>query len=408
MKYLVILGDGMADNPVSVLGGKTPLMVADKPYIDKVARMGCSGLLRTIPDGMPVGSAVANLEILGFDSRQYYPGRGVLESYNMGIPLGGQDLVLRLNLVSIENNKMNSHNAGCITTEEAAILIEFLNRELSCNGWCIYTGISYKHILKIENGSKNISCFSPHDYIGADFDSILPRAISEDGIITESLLRDLICKSQKLLENHPINKMRVDQGLLAANCVWPWSPGRVSNIPSFYDLHGVKGAVISAVDLINGIGLASGMEVIKVEGATGFSDTNYEGKARAAISSLKHNDFVFIHIEASDEASHDGDLDLKIRTVEYLDKRIVKTILEEIDRSNLDIAVAILPDHPTSVEMKVHTKDPVPFTIFHPKCIPDKVKCYDEKSVESGSYGLLEGGGFMRALLALDKDEVSF
>lgn len=399
MKYLIILGDGMADRPISSLQGKTPLMVANKPYIDKIATMGKSGKFKTIPDDMPTGSAVANLEVLGFDFHKYYEGRGVLEAANMGIELDDDELAMRLNLIALDGDRIKSHSAGHITNDEATILIEVLRTQFKNKMWEVYQGLSYKHLLKIKGGCKKMACFPPHDYPGVPIGEILPKSVDQEAKETETLLRDLIFNSQKILANHPINQKRKAAGKLAANCVWPWSPGNKPVMPSFKELYGLQGAVISAVDLINGIGVYAGMQIVKVDGATGYHDTNYEGKAQAAINALRENDFIYLHIEASDEAGHDGDLDLKIKTIEYLDSRVVKHILTAIERQGLDVTVAILPDHATPVELRTHTRESIPFTIWHPGGQRDQVKSYDEQSAEKGCLGTIAGNEFMKLLL---------
>ncbi|MGL1891301.1 MAG: cofactor-independent phosphoglycerate mutase [Spirochaetaceae bacterium] len=400
MKYVIVLGDGMADRPVKKLNGKTPLMVADKPYIDSIAKAGISGKLKTIPDDMPKGSAVANLGVLGYDSHEFFQGRGVLEAANMGIELDEDDLALRLNFISVEDEKIKSHSAGHITTEEAAELVEALNNSPEFKGVKVYPGISYKHLLVIKGGSSKIECFPPHDYPGIDYKTLLAKPIDEEGKDTAELINKLILKSHEILKNHPINLKRVEAGKDSANLIWPWSPGNKPLMPTFKELYGLNGSIISGVDLINGIGVYAGMDIIKVEGATGLYDTNYEGKAKAAIEALKTHDFLYLHIEATDEAGHDGDTDLKVKCIEYLDHRIVKYLLEHKDEIGDELTIAVTPDHPTPVELRTHTREAVPFIIMKPGQEPDDVEIYTEDAADRGAFGTIEGPEFIKLLIS--------
>ncbi len=399
MKYLIILGDGMADRPIKKLDNKTPLMVAGKPSIDYIAKKGQNGLLKTIPDDMPTGSAVANLSVMGFDPKKYFSGRGTLEAANMGVKLEENDLAMRCNFLTIQDDKIKNHSAGHIPTEEAKGLIDALNQQLGTKNVKFYSGISYKHLLVIKNGNENVECFPPHDYPNTNYNEVLVKS-HDGGEETKDLLNDLIIKSHKVLKSHPINKKRVEEGKDPANSIWPWSPGKKPQMPSFKELYGLNGAVISAVDLINGIGVYAGMDIIKVEGATGLYDTNYEGKATAAIEALKNHDFLYLHIEATDEAGHDGDIDLKIKCIEYLDMRVVKYILENKDKIGDELTIAVLPDHPTPAEMRIHTRESVPFIIYKPEGKIDKVYKYDEESAKNGSYHTLNGIEFMKEFLS--------
>ncbi len=400
MKYLIILGDGMADRPIAKLGDKTPLMVANKPNIDNLAEIGQNGFLNTIPDDMPTGSAVANLSVMGYDPKKYFSGRGVLEAANMGVKLEANDLAFRCNLLTLDNDAIKNHSAGHISTEEAKILIETLNEKLGTDKIRFYPGISFKHLLVIKNGSEKIECFPPHDYPNTDFNEILAKPIDNAGKETSRLINELIVKSQDILKDHPVNKKREEEGKDPANSIWPWSPGKKPLMPSFKELYGLNGAVISAVDLINGIGVYAGMEIINVEGATGLYDTNYEGKAEAAIETLKDHDFLYLHIEATDEAGHEGNIDLKIKCIEYLDNRVVKYILENKDKIGDEVTIAVLPDHPTPAEMRIHTREAVPFIIYSPDSEPDQVKKYDEESAKKGVYKTLNGIEFMKEFLS--------
>jgi 2,3-bisphosphoglycerate-independent phosphoglycerate mutase len=399
MKYLIILGDGMADYPIAKLGNKTPLMVADKPSIDYIAKQGRCGRLVTIPDDMPAGSEVANMSVLGYDPAKYVRGRGVLEAASMGVALESTDIAMRCNLICIENGNIKNHSAGHISTEEASRIIATLNEKFSNENLKFYPGVSYRHLLVLKTGSDKLTFFPPHDYPGKPFANLMIKPNDDDAVATADLLNGLILKSQKILKEHPVNIAREKAGKDPANSVWFWSAGRKPSMPTLKELYGLSGAVISAVDLIQGIGVYAGMDVIKVEGATGLYNTNYEGKAKAAIEALKTHDFVYLHVEATDEAGHEGDVELKIKTIEYLDKRVVKYILENTGKLAEPLTIAILPDHPTPCEVRTHTRDAVPFAIFRPGKKPDEVKTFDEASVEKGGYGILKGDGFMRALL---------
>jgi 2,3-bisphosphoglycerate-independent phosphoglycerate mutase len=401
MKYLIILGDGMSDEPLAEYGGRTPLQMAEKPHINWLAKNGQTGRLKTVPDSMNPGSEIANMSVLGFDVEKVYEGRGVLEAASMGVELGPDDLALRCNLLTVEDGILQNHSAGHISNEEAAVLIHFLNEKLSDEKVTFYPGVSYRHLLVIKNGDKSLECTPPHDVPGVPFKDVLVSARSTLAIATAHQLNELILKSQELLHDHPVNIKRAENGKPRANSIWPWSPGYRPQMPTLKELFGVeKSAVISAVDLVQGIGVYAGMEVIKVEGATGLYNTNYEGKAYAAVEALKSNDLVYLHIEASDEAGHEGDVELKTRTIEYLDRRVVKYILEETQKLDEPVAIAILPDHPTPCALKTHTREPVPFVIYKPGMAPDEVEVYDEFSVGKGSYGLLNGDEFIRKFLS--------
>ncbi|MDB4582068.1 cofactor-independent phosphoglycerate mutase [Draconibacterium sp.] len=400
MKHIIILGDGMSDEPLADYGGKTPLQMANTPHIDWLAKNGRSGLLKTVPETMHPGSEIANMAVLGYDVEKVFEGRGVLEAASMGVNLEPGDLGLRCNLITIEDEKIKNHSAGHISTQEAAGLINFLEDVLGCDTVKFYPGVSYRHLLVLKGGVKDFQCTPPHDVTGILFKTVLPRSRSTHAQRTADLVNYLIAKSQQLLENHPININRRATGKDPANSIWPWSPGYKPAMPTLKEMFGInKAAVISAVDLIHGIGVYAGMEVIHVEGATGLFDTNYEGKAKAAVDALKENDFVYLHIEASDEAGHEGDVELKTKTIEYLDQRVVKYILEETKKMDEPVAIAILPDHPTPCALKTHTREAVPFTIYKPGNKPDKVKVYDEFNVKKGEFGILKGDEFIRIFL---------
>ena len=400
MKYIIILGDGMSDEPLANFGGKTPLQMAHKPHIDWLAKHGKAGRLITVPESMHPGSEIANLAVLGYNVESVFEGRGVLEAASMGVELLPGDLGMRCNIVCVENEKIKNHSAGHISTEEASELIDFLNKKLGTETVQFYPGVSYRHLLVIKNGKKEMKCTPPHDVPGTPFRTVMIQPKLEEAKTTVDLLNDLILKSQEILQNHPVNLKRKSEGKDPGNSIWPWSPGYKPQMPTLYEMFGVRNsAVISAVDLIQGIGVYAGMKVIHVEGATGLYNTNYEGKAKAAVEALKENDLVYLHIEASDEAGHEGDVELKTKTIEYLDERVVKYILEEIKKIDEPVSVAVLPDHPTPCALKTHTRKPVPVIIYNPENQPDYVEIYDEFSVENGLLGLLKGDEFIKTFL---------
>ena len=400
MKYIIILGDGMADEPIASLHNKTCLQAANKPSIDKVAAMGRCGMLDTIPEGFAPGSEIANLSVLGYDVPKVFEGRGSLEAASMGVAIDEGEMAMRCNLICIADGKIKNHSAGHISNEEAEELILFLQKELGNEQINFFPGVSYRHLLKLKGGRKELKCTPPHDVTGTPFAEVMIQAETEEAKVSADLLNDLILRSQKLLEHHPVNLKRAAAGKDKANSIWPWSPGYKPEMKTLMELYGLKsGSVISAVDLIRGIGVYAGLKVIEVEGITGLYNTNYEGKAQAAIEALRTNDFVYLHIEASDEAGHEGDVDLKIKTIEYLDYRVVQPILEEVASWDEPVTIAILPDHPTPCAIKTHTNKPVPFVIYRTNEAGDAVQQYDEFACEKGSYGLLRGMEFMQTLI---------
>lgn len=400
MKHIVILGDGMADEPIEALGGLTPIQAAETPYMDKLAALGKNGLLQTVPEGFHPGSEVANMAVLGYDMPKVYEGRGVLEAASIGVELQPGDLAMRCNLICVEGDILKNHSSGHISTEEADKLIKFLNKELGNERIIFYTGVSYRHLLVIKGGDKRLDCTPPHDVPLHPFLPLLVKPEVAEAKETAELLNNLIIKSQEILQNHPVNQRRISIGKDPANSIWPWSPGYRPAMETMQQMYGFKkGAVISAVDLIRGIGVYAGLEVITVEGATGLYDTNYEGKAEAALEALKTNDFVYLHIEASDEAGHEGDVNLKIKTIENLDKRTIKIIYEAVKTWNEPVAIAVLPDHPTPCAIRTHTSDPIPFIIYKPGQTPDSVQRYDEFAAKEGSYGVLKEDEFIREFL---------
>lgn len=414
MKHIIILGDGMADHPVERLGGKTLLQYAHTPYMDMLAKNGRTGRLITIPKGFQPGSEVANTTILGYDLNKVYEGRGPLEAASIGYDMAPDDMAMRCNIITLADGRIKNHHGGHLTTEESDVLIKYLDEKLGNKDIKFITGIQYRHLLIIKNGNKHIVCAPPHDHPEEEWRPLLvkPEPGWEDrrdgnrmtASQTAGLINGLILKSQELLEQHPFNKARAEQSKDMANSIWPWSGGyrpRMNTLQQMYPQI-KEGDVISAVDLIRGIGKYAGLNRVMVEGMTGLADTNYENKAQAAIDMLRKHDFVYLHIEASDEAGHDGDLALKLKTIENLDSRIVRPIYEEVSTwKDNPVCIAILPDHPTPVELRTHVDEPVPFIIWYPGITPDSVETYDEVSCVSGSYGMLRLEEFMNKFMEL-------
>ena len=390
----------MADEPISELGGKTPLQVANTPTFDWLAEHSRLGLLHTVPNGFHPGSEIAHLSLLGYNVADVFEGRGSLEAASMGIEIVPNEMAMRCNIICIENDIIKNHSAGHISTEEADELIKALQKELGSEDVNFYTGVSYRHLLKIKGGDKHFTCTPPHDVPGTPFMDVMPKADTPEAQPTVDKITELILRSQEILSKHPVNLKRIAEGKDPANSIWPWSPGYKPNMQTLADIFGIrKGAVISAVDLIRGIGVYCGLTPIIVEGATGLADTNYEGKAQAAIEALKDNDFVFVHVEATDEAGHEGDYSLKTKAVEYLDYRIAKPILEATQKMDEPVSIAVLPDHPTPCHLRTHTNHAVPFMIYRPGTAGDGIKHYDEFTAQNGSLGTLKEDEFMKEFL---------
>ena len=419
MKHIIILGDGMADLPVERLGGKTLLQYAHKPMMDQLAREGRCGRLITVPEGFPPGSEVANTAILGYDLNKVYEGRGPLEAASIGYEMADDDLAIRCNIITLADGKIITHNGGNLETKDGDVLIKYLNETLAkpvneregCERVKFITGIQYRHLLVIKGGSKHIVCAPPHDHPNEEWRPLLVKA--EDNAPTEAgrlsaqdtadLINELILKSQELLAKHPYNLSKAEKGERQANSIWPWSGGYRPSMETLMQQYPQikSGTVISAVDLIRGIGHYAGLKIVEVPGATGLADTNYEGKAQAAIEALEKDDFVFVHVEASDEAGHDGDLELKLKTIEYLDQRLIAPIYNKVSQWTEPVCIAVLPDHLTPVEQRIHVGQPVPFLIWYRGIDADEVQQYDEVSCVSGAYGLLKLDEFMHALMKI-------
>ena len=421
MKYIIILADGAADEPLATFGGKTPLQAASKPNMDRIAREGVNGRLVTVPEGFHPGSEIAHLGLLGYDVAKVFEGRGSLEAASMQVPIEDGEVAMRCNIICLDGDNIKNHSAGNISNAEASVLIEYLNDRLkdfrSSTGFKaeairFFDGVSYRHLLKIKGGNKFVHCTPPHDRLGQPWRPELPYAEKPEAEATAQLLRELILWSQEQLSGHPVNLKRMAEGKDPANSIWPWSLGYRPQMQTLHELFPNRirtGAVISAVDLIFGIGVYCGLKKVEVPGATGLWDTNYEGKTEAALRELRDKDFVFLHVEATDEAGHDGDAELKKRCVEMLDKRCIGPILDEVQHWDEAVRVAILPDHPTPIKYRTHTMTPVPFAIWqnHPSAtpgdaatlVPDGVQTFDEAACFDGACGLLERDGFIRFLL---------
>ena len=403
MKHIIILGDGMADWPSASLGNRTLLQVSYTPNMDKLARMGRTGLLITVADGFHPGSEVANMSVMGYNLPKVYEGRGPLEAASIGVELQPRDMAMRCNIVCIEDEILKNHSAGHITTEEADVLVKYLQEHLGNERVHFYTGVQYRHLLVIKGGDKHLDCTPPHDVPLHPFRPLMVKAEIPEAQATADLLNDLILKSQDLLKCHPLNLKRMAEGKDSANSIWPWSPGYRPQMESLSVMYPSikKGSVISAVDLINGIGVYAGLRRISVEGATGLYDTNYENKVSAALEALKTDDLVYLHIEASDEAGHEGNFDLKRLTIEDLDKRVVGPIYEVVKDWDEPVAIAVLPDHPTPCELRTHTAEPVPFLIYYPGIESDGVQTFDEMACKEGIYGVMKENEFMNEFIKI-------
>ncbi len=379
MKYVVLVADGAADYPMAELGGRTPLEAARTPNMDYIAKHGRLGRVRTIPPKMSPASDVANLSILGYDPKKYYSGRGPLEAANLGVEMDEDDVAFRCNLITASNDTLIDYSAGHISSKEAKELIEFVNRKLGSNKIIFYHGISYRHLMLVKRGSEQhlqlLKCVPPHDISGKSITKHLPKGDNAELIVK------LMMDSRQLLSAHEVNQVRVDLKENPGNMIWLWGQGKKPNMPKFRDKFGLTGSVISAVDLIKGLGRLSGLNVINVVGATGYYDTDYKAKARAAVKSLADNDFVFVHVEAPDEAGHNGDLREKITAIERFDQLVVGTILEHFKKKT-GFRILILPDHATPVSLKTHTAEMVPFGIFGKNIVSRGFLNYSEKEAE--------------------------
>lgn len=404
MKYAIFLIDGMADDPLPELGGKTPLEAARTPVLDELARQAQFGTFVTLPDAYPTSSDVANMSVLGWDLAKSYTGRGAIESYGLGVPLDDQTVAFRMNIITTKGDLLEDYSAGHIGEAEAAEIVEFLAAKLGTAEVEIRKGVSYRHILYLHGKrfSPAVDYDKPDSSHGLEWAKILPRARVPEAEPTAALLRDLMMKSRELLADHPVNRARTARGDNPANMIWPWSGGRKPDMPSFVELYGKKGSIISAVDVILGLGLLGQMESLRPEGATGWIDTNYENKARAAVDMLRRNDFVYLHVEAVDECGHLGDLPKKLQGIEDCDSRLAKTFLEEYRKVHRDeLRVMVLPDHPVPVKLRKHTRTPVPFMVAGAGVANDPtIDRYGETNCTRGRYQKLAGRQLMDLLFA--------
>ena len=398
MKYIVLLGDGMSDEKLEQLGGRTPLQAAKTPNMDFMAKRGRIGLARTVPAGLPPGSDVANLSIFGYDPRTCYTGRSPLEAASMGIALGEDDVAFRINLVNLEARAntllMKDYSAGHISTEEGRELVAALQKELGNEEFQFYPGISYRHLLVWKNGLDGIIATPPHDITGQSILDYLPSGEGADKLI------NLMNSSQLVFHNHPQYRKRVEAGKIPANSIWLWGQGKAPRMETYAKKFGLSGAVISAVDLVRGIGVYAGLDVIKVEGATGYIDTNYKGKAEAALAALETSDYVYIHVEAPDEASHGGNLEHKLKAIEDFDSEVVGVVMEGVKRFG-EFRILCSPDHPTPLARMTHTSDPVPFILYQGEQQENPgVVGYDEDSAKASGLVVEEGFRLMELLVA--------
>lgn len=399
MKYVVVIGDGMADYPLEELDGRTPLQVADIPNMDKIALNGVSGLLQTIPSNMEPGSDVANMSIMGYNPEKYYTGRGPLEAGSIGAKMENGDVAFRCNLIYEEDGLLADFNANHISTEESSELIETLNQKLGDYGK-FYLGVSYRNLFVYnDQETADLKSTPPHDVVG---EPIAEHILKPESNQKAQIINGIMDESREILKDHPVNIKRVEEGKKPANMIWLWGHGVKPQMDPFKEKYGLKGATITGVDLIKGLGVYMGLTNVFVPGATGYYDTDYCGKAKYALKSMEDHDLVFIHVEAPDEAAHAGDLEEKIKAIERVDRRILGKLLDELPEYD-DYAVSILPDHPTPITLKTHVKDAVPYAMCSTRGASDDVKAYDEFNVQQGSQGLMDGYKFMDNFLKFSK-----
>ncbi len=400
MKYIVVLGDGMADYAIDEIGGKTPLESAKKPNMDEMAAKGEVGMVKTVADGMKPGSDVANLSVMGYDTTKYYTGRSPLEAASIGVPLKDNDITFRCNIVTLsdeenyEDKTMLDYSSGEISTEEAAELIKAVAAELDTDKIKFHSGISYRHLTVWEGGSLNVELTAPHDISDKKIKDYLPKGEGADIIL------DMMKKSEKILKNHPVNKARIANGKNPATSIWIWGEGSKPMLDTFESKFALKGSVISAVDLIKGIAVCADMQSIDVDGATGNYDTNFDGKARAALDTLLDgSDFVYIHMEAPDECGHHGDLEHKIYSIEMIDEKVIGFLRKELAERAIDYKMLVLPDHPTPVSIKTHTSDPVPYLIYDSTNEKNGAAGYSEKQAKATGIYIEKGCTLMNRFL---------
>ncbi len=397
MKYVLLVLDGAADRPIPELGDKTPLQTAKKPHLDELAKQGQSGLLKTCPDDVAPGSDTANLSLLGYDPKKYFSGRAPLEAANIGIDLKPNQVAFRCNLVTVKDEKMLDYSAGHISTGEAKLLIEMLEKRLSTKKIHFYPGVGYRHLMVWEGGPDQLKCMPPHDIMGRPIEDNLPQGTGKKFVC--QLMKD----SQLLLEGHEVNWRRRREKLNTANMIWLWGSGKKPTLPLLTEKYKITGSVISAVDLVKGIGIYAGLKVLNVPGATGYLDTNYAGKCEYALKALKKEDFVWIHVEAPDEAGHNGDAASKIKAIEDIDEKIVGPLVEGLKKLG-DYRIVACPDHPTPISTRTHNNDKVPFLIAGAGVQPDGVSAFDEQSALAGSLQFDQGWNMMDYFISLTKD----
>ena len=389
MKYAILIGDGMADYPVPELGGKTPLEAAHTPNMDRIARQGVGGLVRTIPQGKAPGSDVANLEILGYDSNRVLTGRAPLEAASMGIELAEHEVAFRCNLITVADGRILDYSAGHISTEEGRALIAQIQERLGSHRVRFYPGVAYRHLMVMRDGPEEIETVPPHDVMGQRLQEHLPQGDSS------AFIRGLMADSVEILKEAQVNRQRIAEGKLPATQIWLWGSGKALRLPALRDRFGVEGGVISAVDLLKGIGISAGLRVIEVPGITGYLDTNYSAKAEYALSALEELDFVYVHVEAPDEASHNGSLEDKIRAIEDFDAKVVGPMLEGLQAFGA-FRLMVLPDHRTPLSVRTHTPEPVPVAIYTSNGEPDHMQAFSEPEAERGSLQLESGDALIR------------
>ena len=399
MKYVVVIGDGMADVPLKELNGETPLQRAEIPNMDTIASNGVSGMLKTVPNQMLPGSDVANLSIMGYNPTEYYTGRGPLEAASVGAQMEEGDVAFRCNFITEDSGILTDFNAGHISTIEASELIETLNQKFYLHGK-FHLGTSYRHVFLIKDEqSALLESTPPHDVVGESIEeNLLKPSLDKNA----ALLNKIMIESRKILKNHPVNERRIADGKKPANMIWLWGQGVKPSIPTFKDKYGLKGATITGVDLVKGLGIYMGLTNVHVPGATGYYDTDYCGKAKNALEALETHDLIFIHVEAPDEAGHAGDIKEKILAIERIDKRILGKLLDELPSFN-DYSISILPDHPTPITLKTHTSDPVPYSMCSTSNSSDDILKYDEYSASKGSMGIKAGYKFIKNFINFSK-----
>ena len=398
MKYIILVGDGMADYPIPQLGDKTPLQVADTSNMDLVARNGICGLVKTIPDSLPPGSDVANTSVLGYDPEIYFTGRGPLEAGSMGIDLKGDDVAYRCNVVAVADGVMVDYSSGHISSDESRELIKLVDDELGTEKIKFHPGVSYRHLLVHTGGSESLKCTPPHDITDEQYAEYLPKGKGQE------IIRELMERSRDILTDHPVNRKRVAAGKNPGNMIWPWGQGRAPAMPTLLEKYGLTGSVISAVDLIKGIGYYAGLDIIEVPGATGYLDTNYLGKAEYALESLRDKDFVWVHVEAPDEASHAGDIEAKVKAIEEFDGKVVGTILRGMEENGEAYRLLVLPDHLTPISVRTHVHGAIPFAACGTEIKSDNVNSFCESDAEAGGTFFEKGHTLMTYFVESVKD----